>query len=135
MKALTVRQPWATLITVGVKRYETRSWPTRHRGPLAIHAGMALDITGLPESSLIKKALCPHGFRELLDLPHGTVVAIAQLVDVYQSVDLRPTLGRWQWAFGDFSDGRFAWELVDARRLDPPVPARGRLGLWEWEER
>lgn len=40
MKALTVRQPWASLIALGVKTVETRSWSTKYRGPLAIHAGM-----------------------------------------------------------------------------------------------
>ena len=40
MKALTVRQPWASLIALGVKRIETRSWRTSYRGPLAIHAGL-----------------------------------------------------------------------------------------------
>ncbi len=39
MKALTIRQPWASLIAAGVKTIETRSWSTRYRGPLAIHAG------------------------------------------------------------------------------------------------
>ena len=41
MKALTIRQPWASLIAAGVKTIETRSWSTRYRGPLAIHAGLA----------------------------------------------------------------------------------------------
>jgi hypothetical protein len=39
MKALTVLQPYAQLIAVGAKQYETRSWATKHRGPTAIHAG------------------------------------------------------------------------------------------------
>lgn len=122
MRALTVRQPWASLIAVGAKHYETRSWWTRHRGPLAIHAGMALDISGLEQTRLIEKALRLHGFRELLDLPHGLVVAVGQLVEVRRAEHLRSGLGREQLAFGDFSDGRFAWDLVDVRRLDPPVP-------------
>ena len=39
MKALTVIQPWASAIAVGTKRIETRSWATKYRGPLLIHAG------------------------------------------------------------------------------------------------
>jgi activating signal cointegrator 1 len=38
MKAITLTQPWATLVAIGAKRIETRSWPTNYRGPLAIHA-------------------------------------------------------------------------------------------------
>ena len=40
MKALTIMQPWASLIACGAKTIETRSWPTKYRGPIAIHAGM-----------------------------------------------------------------------------------------------
>ena len=47
MKALTIRQPWASLIAAGVKTIETRSWSTRYRGPLAIHAGKASTLEGL----------------------------------------------------------------------------------------
>lgn len=39
MKVLTLHQPWASLIALGVKSIETRSWSTKYRGPLAIHAG------------------------------------------------------------------------------------------------
>jgi hypothetical protein len=42
MKALSLIQPWASLIVLGEKRIETRSWPTRHRGHLAIHANKNL---------------------------------------------------------------------------------------------
>lgn len=39
MKVLTLHQPWASLVALGVKTIETRSWSTSYRGPLAIHAG------------------------------------------------------------------------------------------------
>ena len=42
MKAITLTQPWATLVAIGAKRIETRSWRTFYRGPLAIHAGKTL---------------------------------------------------------------------------------------------
>ena len=38
MKAITIWQPWASLLVSGRKRYETRSWATSYRGPIAIHA-------------------------------------------------------------------------------------------------
>ena len=43
-KAITIRQPWAGLIAVGEKIYETRSWPTKYRGPIAIHAGKSSPL-------------------------------------------------------------------------------------------
>lgn len=39
MKAVTISQPFATLVALGAKTLETRSWATKHRGDLAIHAG------------------------------------------------------------------------------------------------
>ena len=38
MKCLSLWQPWASLVVIGAKRFETRSWPTNYRGPLLIHA-------------------------------------------------------------------------------------------------
>jgi activating signal cointegrator 1 len=43
MKVITVIQPWATLLALGVKKFETRSWATKHRGELAVHAGKKID--------------------------------------------------------------------------------------------
>ncbi|MNO10365.1 hypothetical protein D3C81_2341800 [compost metagenome] len=36
--------------------------------------------------------------------------------------------------FGDYSECRYAWELVDVKQLPAPIPAKGKLSLWEWEE-
>jgi hypothetical protein len=69
MKALSLWQPWATLVSIGAKRIETRSWPTKYRGPLAIHAGLTrrreLDLLCL-EDGPIRAALehLPPGRRE-----------------------------------------------------------------------
>jgi hypothetical protein len=54
MKAITLTQPWATLVAIGAKRIETRSWSTFYRGPLAIHAGKGLGKGG----ERAHKALC-----------------------------------------------------------------------------
>ena len=43
MKVLTIKQPWATLIMQGYKRFEFRSWQTKYRGDLLIHAGKGID--------------------------------------------------------------------------------------------
>lgn len=43
MRCITIRQPWATLIALGEKEFETRSWRTAYRGELGIHAGMRID--------------------------------------------------------------------------------------------
>jgi hypothetical protein len=101
MKALTIRQPWASLIALGVKHIETRSWSTRYRGPLAIHAGVRYDpfVPEDPErrlwASCSRVLIEPkignedtwkHG-NPFHHLPFGAVVAVADLVDVVPMID------------------------------------------------
>ena len=103
-RALTVRQPWASLIVEGRKDIENRSWPTSYRGRLLIHAGSQID----PQT----------GWRAE-DLPRGAIIGEVALVDVV-------TNSRSRWAL----PGQYHWVLRDARPLRRPIPCAGRLGLW-----
>ena len=154
MKAITILQPYASLIACGAKKIETRSWKTSYRGKIAIHAGknwpaIVTDKTQrLPES--IHLALCwKGGYSRLDDLPMGSVIAIAELVDCQKvcgriSLKLGNERGEiavlendtritgYELEFGDLSYGRYAWILANARPIKP-VPAKGKQRLWEWE--
>lgn len=88
MKALTLHQPWASLIALGVKTIETRSWSTKYRGPLAVHAGSRQVHTG--QFFMLARDAVRFGqitreqeaeFRAL-DVPLGAIVATCELVDV-----------------------------------------------------
>lgn len=70
MKAITIIQPWATLIAIGAKRFETRSWATTHRGPIAIHAGKKIDRDAYM-SKQIYTTLQKHGIMFIDDMPTG----------------------------------------------------------------
>lgn len=131
MKALTLHQPWASAIAAGLKRYETRSWSTSYRGPLAIHAGKSVP----PYAREFLSALLKQE-REVLPepMPLGAVVAIADLVTCHRITTGGLLVSPYERSWGDWSDGRFAWELASVRVLTPPVPARGAQGLWEWSE-
>ena len=163
MKALTLRQPWASLVSLGVKQIETRSWTTSHRGPLAIHAGSQVVHHGnrylLARRARMAKLITAEEESEIRAnlIPYGAVVATCELVDVVSSDDINWCTvyprgyecveGRWcqpqmsngtyvkddQRAYGDFSPGRFAWLLSDIKPLAEPIPAKGRRRLWEWE--
>ena len=130
MKAITLWQPWATLIRIRIKPFETRGWATRYRGPLAIHAGKTrkgLDLCrGDPG---IEQALATAGYS-LDTLPLGVVVCTVRLVSCWPAEQI--VAEDLADAFGDYSPGRFAWYLRAVRPLDPPVPSTGRQGLWEW---
>ncbi len=142
MKALTLTQPWATLIAIGAKRIETRSWSTKYRGPLAIHAAKgfpkwAKEFAHEPPVSVL------FGMRH--EYPRGCVIATCRLVDVLSTDKIHYRTGEASWRspyrflsvqeqrFGDYSAGRFAWILEDVQPLPEPIPAKGSLGLWEWE--
>src|SRR5262245_50640539 len=140
MKALTLTQPWATLVALGAKQVETRSWRVSHRNlPLAIHAAKSF-----PRSA---RALCAEEpFRQALkaagygfdgyDLPTGVVLATVTLLDccTVEHLERAPhILTPTERAFGNSSPGRFAWRLWKPQVLPEPAPARGSLGLWEWE--
>jgi hypothetical protein len=146
MKALSLWQPWASLIAVGAKKYETRSWGTSYRGPLLICAakrkvwvelnyylcrwdfvGGLAPLKGLPLD--LKGETWVHLAPD--DLPFGKAVAIVDLVDCLKTENL--TLGEYfpERTFGDFTPGRFAWKLENVRRFKDPFPVNGRQGLFE----
>lgn len=132
MKALTLTQPYATLVAIGAKTIETRSWSTKYRGRVAIHAGRkAGSIQFVFQAEPFRSALQLTD-NSTLALPLGAVVAIADLVDVVPTVSVADELNAQELAFGDYSAGRFAWILRDVERLARPMPCRGALGLWEW---
>lgn len=148
MKAITLTQPWATLVAIGAKRIETRSWSTRYRGPLAIHAGKGLS--GMTRRAFLD--LCASGkFEEPLlkelkewecrdfypldlfdDLPRGQIIAIVWLIDCFK-IDETNQPPEPEYSFGDYTPGRFGWRLENVRRMEP-VTAKGALGLWEWKQ-
>ncbi len=150
MKAISLTQPWATLVAIGAKRIETRSWRTDYRGPLAIHASKGFPVWArtLCREEPFRSALADAGIEMWAELPRGEVVAICTLTGCprirARSTDGTPcitTLDSLLWRvpspereFGDYSYGRWAWLLKDVEPLAKPIPAIGTLGLWEWKD-
>ena len=88
MKALTIWQPWASLLACGAKQYETRSWATKYRGPIAIHAGKKfgeMDFGYKDGKNTILDALRDCGNTQH-PLPLGAVIATAELVNCWYIV-------------------------------------------------
>lgn len=143
MRCITLMQPWATLVALGAKKIETRSWRTPYRGPLAIHAAKsfpkwAREICLEPDFAV---ELGPD------TLPLGTIVATCRLVACIPTRELQENrviqvdpvarcpdfyLDETERRFGDYAPGRWAWLLADVEPEPAPVPAKGALGLWEW---
>lgn len=135
MRALSLMQPWATLVMLGHKTIETRRWTTAYRGPLAIHASRSKAGAEIAARPRIAKLLPSFG-----ELPFGCVLGTVELTAVLRSESLdlsaadlaRQTLE--EQAFGDVEKGRWAWLLAEPRQLAHPVPAKGSLGLWDFPD-
>lgn len=130
MKAISLHQPWATAIAFGFKTIETRSWATKYRGPIAIHAALCWKLY---QSEFCRHVLEEHpavfeAMKGNLDL--GYVVATANLAHCLPTEQVKATqpLDRF---FGNFDSGRFAWVLTDIKRLERPMRARGHQGFFE----
>lgn len=141
MKALTLWQPWATLVAHGIKQHETRSWWTPYRGPLVIHAAKRPCTTGTLLYDMSKKARdyilsLPDWYfdsdTEVFNLPYGAGVCVADLVSVTRTEDIAPYIDEEDYLFGDYSEGRYAWRLENVRLFETPIPYRGAQGLFNW---
>ncbi len=140
MKVLSLTQPYATLMDLDLKRIETRSWATRYRGPLAIHAakGFPRWARELTYQKPFCTVLLQHDLR-LVDLPLGAILCVVEVVDCVSTdtPDLDAVLryrgAEHERAFGDYASGRFMWITEHLRRLPDPIQARGSLGLWDYD--
>lgn len=136
-KAITVWQPWASLVALGYKKIETRSWKTDYRGPLAIHAASKRTKEGQAACyhNLVIFGIMQDNGLDLYDMPYGSIIATCNLVDC---VEITPAfaarLSVEERALGDYSPGRFAWILSDIQKLPEPIRAKGRQRLWDWEQ-
>lgn len=126
MKVLTIKQPWATLIMEGYKRFEFRSWQTKYRGDLLIHAGKGVDREAV---SRLKKYM-PE------ELPKGKILGRVKLIDCIKC-DENFKNKCLQENKDVYSKSRFkenyAWQLEIEEVYKEPIEAKGQLGLWNYE--
>jgi activating signal cointegrator 1 len=109
MKAISLWQPWASAIPMGLKSWETRGWSTNYRGEFAIHAAKKWD-------SVCQNMAHDFGMPEL---PRGQIIAVATLIDVYPTELVSPFMTDHEKAWGDYTPGRFAWCLGKIRKVKP----------------
>ena len=155
MKMITLWEPFASLIAAGLKMYETRSWappPSIVGQRIGIHAAARLirhfDWANMgPELWKATVGLFP----DAAGIPYGKIVATAELVGVGQVTERRNNTvvcrtrddGLFRAhddglfvveddGFGDYSVGRYVWQLANIEALPVPVAATGRQRIWNW---
>ncbi len=134
IRAITLYQPFATFLALGMKTWETRSWGTNYRGLLAVHAGKlsSIEYQALNDD-LAKRAWrvkVPPAWRE--PFPSGALLGVVQLVQVVSTdeFDLR-SVSSFDREFGDFSKGRYMWRCREPVMLGMPILMRGHQRLWK----
>ncbi|TWE05210.1 hypothetical protein FB550_103388 [Neobacillus bataviensis] len=139
MKVLSMKQPWASLFVLREAIYETRTWRTTYRGPLAIHTSKQVD-KAVCSHKAIQALLGKHG-NTVDNLPTGKIIAVCNLINCLKVTNNQSTwavlengviVSENNYFLGDFNEGNYAWEVQDMKLLDHPIPARGHLGLWEY---
>jgi hypothetical protein len=132
MKALSILQPWASLVVHGFKSIETRSWPTRHRGPLAIHAAgwFRKSQRECYRQQPYRDCLAAAGIRRMGDFPFGSIIGFVDVIDCVLASELFEEIDDRERHFGDFGAGMYAWLFADSRPLTAPIPCLGKRSLF-----
>lgn len=145
MKAISLLQPWAELCVIGAKQFETRSWKTKHRGDLLIHAsagkqGIKLidkeDPYGALATELLKLDMDKH------DYLFGAIIGKVTLTNIYHSGEMETpniftahrNLSEQEKAFGDYTTGRYVWELIFPVKFKTAIPYKGGLSIWDFPD-
>ena len=125
MKVLTVREPWASLIVNGYKKYEFRSWKTNYRGKILIHSGLNIEKEMLDR------------FKDYnLDYVKGGIIGECELVDCIlvdnefnkKLRDIDPVV------YGRSNHTEtYAWKLDNIKKYDKVIYTKGKLGLWNYD--
>lgn len=136
MKALTLTQPWASLMALQAKRIETRSWYTSYRGELIIHAAKGFPKWAKETCEEFEQAL---GGLKADQLPRSVGLCVVRLIACIRTEDMHKAeavLGHKPSAkeitFGDYTEGRYAWLTDYVRPVINQTPVKGALGLWEF---
>lgn len=143
-KVLSIKQPWASMIVRGLKRFEIRSWTTPYRGQLIIHASSAQPTKRLAEELLedspaitaLLKKIDISSLDELRALPRSAIVGSVTLVDVFDSdaVQKLTTVDDAELLM-ELDDEYFYWQLRDPIEIEPIPDIDGKLNLWELDEK
>lgn len=133
LKAITIAQPWATLVAIGAKKLETRSWGTLYRGKLAIHASPSFPKAAqdLLHTEPFYTILSLGGVKNSSQLIRGAIIAIVNLWDCRMILNHRMP-PEPEYSFSDFKIGKYVWCFEDAELLQNPMEHQGGDGLWDF---
>ena len=126
MKVITIKQPFATLIAEGLKEYEFRTWKTKYRGEILIHAGKGID----------KKAMQRYEHLKL-EYPSSCIIAKVTITDcVHIDNNMKKFLKEknpliYYGIIDDENWNGYGFKLENVEKIKP-IPINGKLSLWDY---
>lgn len=123
MKALTIIQPYASLIMSGVKSYEMRNWKPKDVTEFIVHAGAKPMSTAALLNSGIDRC-----FWDGLEQPLGAMLGVVRIVAFIPTDTIH--ISNWHTGLHPLKY-KYAWRLEVVKVFNNPIPARGKLGMWE----
>lgn len=125
MKVITIKQPWASLITKKLKEYEFRTWKTNYRGEILIHAGKEIDKTAMKRFEYLN-----------LEYPRGCIIAKATITNcLFVDDKMRKNLlEKDSNVYHNLhtKDDIYGFKIEDVKEIKP-VYIKGQLGLWNYD--
>ena len=136
-------QPWASLIVMGAKKIETKSWNTPHRGPLLIHA----NATDRYARQLCSLQGYNKWVRHWTYLPYGSIIGMVHLQACEPVEDIKQLINKKQQMIcgefihdplmelqlGNFSQKQYGWILSNARQFSLPIVTKGKMKMWDFD--
>ena len=121
LKVLTLRQPWATLVSEGIKRYEFRSCKTKYRGKVLIHAGAGIDKEDMKKYKNVN-----------LEFPSKKILAVVEIEDCLELDEElnNKIISENNIAYGNKVRTGYAWKLNNIKKINYDKEVNGQLGLW-----
>ncbi len=127
MKVITIKQPFASLIAAGIKEYEFRTWKTKYRGKILIHAGKGID------KKAMEKFKCYN-----LEYPSGCIIAKAEITDCIKiDSNAREMLNKknklvYSNVINHPDWNGYSFKLENVQKINP-IKINGKLSLWDYE--
>lgn len=138
MRVISLHQPFATLLVLGEKIFETRHWATLFRGNLAIHAAKTTQYKTICDTQPFQSVLSKNGYHSFSLLPRGGVIGKVNLLNCLKTSDteVRDKLKELanEKFFGNFANGRFAWKTAGQVKFDKMIECVGRQGFFNVDD-
>lgn len=122
MKVITLKQPWATLIVAGYKKYEFRSWKINYRGKILIHAGKSFDKEDMDRVKHLN-----------LEYPTSMILGEVEITDCLElNKDINKKIIKENPTLYGHKEERtgYAWVLKNNKRIIDNRVIKGKLGIW-----